>query len=71
MLIDQMERENLLFGVWFECCIDCISQILSLKMPEEFIFFRYLGSRFPRSGKTALQPWYVCQITLHNNGATQ
>lgn len=36
MLIDQMERENLLFGVWFECCIHCISQILSVKMPKEF-----------------------------------
>ena len=67
MLIDQMERENLLFGVWFECCIDCTSQILSVKMPKEFSSFRYLGFRFPRSGKTALQP---CRMFVKLHGTT-
>jgi len=75
MLIDQMERENLLFGVWFECCIDCISQILSVKMPKEFSFFRCLGFRFPRSGKTALQPNIFvklhCTITEPRNSLAQ
>ena len=71
-----MERENLLFGVWFECCIDCTSQILSVKMPKEFSFFRYLGFRFPRSGKTALQPCRMfvklhCTITEPRNSLAQ